>query len=288
MHIIFKVLLILIVPLFGIGTQFLVLPFSTQEMSLGPHPALPGSSPTNPALFTAYEDHPVFGLDRGTWFGDIVLAQFGYNLNRNNFINHLGIKYASITDLEFRKEIPQDDALAQFTSYGLAFDVGTAFARGSQKFGISLSYIQFGIFTEKSTGIGLSFGYARDLKRGLKIGIALNNLGKMGPLNSRSPALPNRFLAGGSKKLVFNEYINILYGSIGYNSITGGNTLYFGNSFNWNRLSINAGLSSSKDIIQSSMGFRLNIQRYAVEYGIRFGPQALGIPQMITLRIILP
>ena len=45
---------------------------------------------------------------------------------------------------------------------------------------------------------------------------------------------------------------------------------------------------SSKDIIQSSMGFRLNIQRYAVEYGIRFGPQALGIPQMITLRVILP
>ena len=40
MRTIFKLLFIFHFPLFGIGTQFLILPFSTQELSLGSHPTI--------------------------------------------------------------------------------------------------------------------------------------------------------------------------------------------------------------------------------------------------------
>ena len=55
------------VPLYGMGTQFMVLPSSAEELSIGSHSTLPGLFSINPALFIASENHPDLSINRGVW-----------------------------------------------------------------------------------------------------------------------------------------------------------------------------------------------------------------------------
>ena len=123
MHLIFSLIIVLSVPLTGMGTQFLVLPSSAEELSMGSHATLPGLFSVNPALFSAPKKYPHFSIDRGTWLGDVTLTHLGYNQNSGNRTTHFGIKYSGLTDLEFRQESPQDDASSRFSAYGLAIDL---------------------------------------------------------------------------------------------------------------------------------------------------------------------
>ena len=75
MHSVSKIILTLLVPLYGMGTQFMVLPSSAEELSIGSHSTLPGLFPINPALFIASENHPDLSINRGVWLGDVVIAQ---------------------------------------------------------------------------------------------------------------------------------------------------------------------------------------------------------------------
>ena len=50
------------VPLSGMGTQFLVLPSSAEELSMGSHATLPGLFPINPALFQRQKNILIFQL----------------------------------------------------------------------------------------------------------------------------------------------------------------------------------------------------------------------------------
>jgi hypothetical protein len=288
MHSVSKIILTFLVPLYGIGTQFMVLPSSADELSIGSHSTLPGLFPINPALFIASENHPNLSINRGVWLGDVVLAQIGYNQAMEKKIIHVGLKYSGLSDLEFRDDIPRDNALAEFSSFGLALDAGVSITRETHKFGLSLSYIHMGLYTEQSKGMGLNLGYVRTFKRGLTMGLALQNLGKMTKLSAESPALPRRFTTGISKQLQFNEYKNTVYGSLEWNPVTSMSKYYFGNQFRWDRLSILAGFSASDSVIESSLGFGLHLNRYQVTYGIKVGSQNLGLPQIVSLKLTLP
>ena len=106
------------------------------------------------------------------------------------------------------------------------------------------------------------------------------------PSNSR-PTLPTRLLAGVSKKITFNQYSNTIYGSVDWN-IYELNKLYFGNSFQWNRFIFDFGFSSSKNVAESSIGIKLAIKKYEIGYGTKFGSQEIGVPKIISLRVLLP
>ena len=147
MHSVFKIILTFLVPLYGLGTQFMVLPSSAEELSIGSHSTLPGLFPINPALFIASENHPDLSINRGVWLGDVVLAQIGYNQAMEKKVIHVGLKYSGLSDLEFRDDIPRDNALAEFSSFGLVMDAGVSIARETHKFGLSLSYIHMGLYT---------------------------------------------------------------------------------------------------------------------------------------------
>ena len=285
MHTVFKVFFFLIYPLFSMGTQFLVLPYSTQELTLGSHAAVSSLSSSNPALFSGFDNKPEFYCDRGYWYGEATIAQFGCNLKSNNNVKHLGIKYSGINDLEFRDEVPQDNALANFSSFGLSFDLGMSLGREKHKFGFLVSLIHFGIYTEESKGIGINLGYAYQLNKDFRLGFVLQNLGVMTSLYSKKPVLPKRLLFGLSKKIYFNKYSNTLLGSFERNSLNNKNKFSFGNSFQWNRLKIHTGFSFSKEVTEASIGCGLMISRYSIDYGIRIGSQGLGIPKIISLRV---
>jgi hypothetical protein len=48
------------------------------------------------------------------------------------------------------------------------------------------------------------------------------------------------------------------------------------------------GLSTSKNVVEYSAGFGINLNRYQITYGIRFGSQNLGVPQIISFQLKLP
>ena len=288
MRSIFSLLIILSVPITGMGTQFLVLPSSAEELSMGSHATLPALFPINPALFSASKKYPHFSINRGSWLGDVTLTHIGYNQAWDNKTTHFGIKYSGLTDIEFRENIPQDNAFSSFSAYGLAMDAGISIDREDQKFGFSISYIDLGLYTERTSGFGLNLGYALDLKNGINIGLAVQNIGRMKTLSSKAPSLPMRLSTGASKLIRSDRFVNNIFGSVEWNSVVAASKIYLGNRFSWNRLDILAGYSTSKEVVESSIGIGLNLNRYHISYGVRIGSQDLGIPKVLSVRLLLP
>jgi len=288
MRSIFSLLIILSVPITGMGTQFLVLPSSAEELSMGSHAVLPALFPINPALFSAPKKYPHFSINRGSWLGDVTLTHIGYNQAWDNKTTHFGIKYSGLTDIEFRENIPQDNAFSSFSAYGLAMDAGISIDREDQKFGFSISYIDLGLYTERTSGFGLNLGYALDLKNGINIGLAVQNIGRMKTLSFKTPSLPMRLSTGASKLIRSDRFVNNIFGSVEWNSVVAASKIYLGNRFSWNRLDILAGYSTSKEVVESSIGIGLNLNRYHISYGVRIGSQDLGIPKVLSVRLLLP
>jgi hypothetical protein len=288
MHSVFKLFLILLFPLYGLGTQFLVLPTHAEELSIGSHPTMSGISSVNPALFSVSLNHPSLSISRGIWLGDVTLTHLGYTQPAKGKTFHFNAKYSGLSDLEFRDAVPVDDALSTFSTYGVSMNGGFSVQREKQKFGISFSYIFMGLYTETTSGFGLNLGYARDIAKGIKLGISIQNLGIMSKLSKEAPSLPTRMIGGVSKKIIFNDYQNTVYCSGEWNQSASTGKFYFGNNFRWDRLSLMGGFSASKNVVESSAGFGINLGQYEITYGIQFGSQNLGTPQILTFQFRLP
>ena len=288
MHSVFKLFLILLLPLYGLGTQFLVLPTHAEELSIGSHPTMSGISSVNPALFSVSLNHPSLSISRGIWLGDVTLTHLGYTQPAKGKTFHFNAKYSGLSDLEFRDAVPVDDALSTFSSYGVSMNSGFSVQREKQKFGISFSYIFMGLYTETTSGFGLNLGYARDIAKGMELGISIQNLGIMSKLSKETPSLPTRMIGGVSKQIIFNDYQNTVYCSGEWNQSASTGKFYFGNNFRWDRLSLMGGFSASENVVESSAGFGLNLGQYEITYGIQFGSQNLGTPQILTFQFQLP
>ena len=288
MHSVFKLFLILLFPLYGLGTQFLILPTDAEELSIGSHPTMSGILSVNPALFSASLNHPGLSISRGIWLGDVTLTHLGYTQPAKGKIFHFNAKYSGLSDLEFRDAVPVDDALATFSSYGVSMNGGFSVQREKQKFGISFSYIFMGLYTETSSGFGLNLGYARDIVKGMKLGISIQNLGIMSKLSEDVPSLPTRMIGGVSKQIIFDNYRNTVYCSGEWNQLATTGKFHFGNNFRWDRISLMGGFSASENVVESSAGFGINLGQYEITYGIQFGSQNLGTPQILTFQFRLP
>ena len=288
MRLIFSFLFSIVIQLQGMGTQMLNLPSSADELSMGSHATLGGLFPINPALYIANEKHPYLSLNRGNWIGDVSLSQIGYNKVGLDKVFHIGIKYSGLTNLEFRGNVPQDDASSNFSVYGLVLDAGVGFKRLNHSYGISISYVQFGLYTEQSKGVSIDLGYSIKLKNGHSIGLVAKNLGGMTKLENNSPSLPKRFCSGISKEFQFKNFKNSIFGSIEWNSLVSEAKVHLGNRFRWNRLNLLAGYSTSNQVVESSVGIGINFDRYQVIYGTRFGSQDLGFPKLLSIRVLMP
>ena len=288
MHSVFKLFLILLFPLYGLGTQFLILPTHAEELSIGSHPTMSGISSVNPALYSASLNHSGLSISRGIWLGDVTLTHLGYTQPAKGKIFHFNAKYSGLSDLEFRDAVPVDDALATFSSYGVSMNGGFSVQREKQKFGISFSYIFMGLYTETSSGFGLNLGYARDIVKGMKLGISIQNLGIMSKLSEDVPSLPTRMIGGVSKQIIFDNYRNTIYCSGEWNQLATTGKFQFGNNFRWDRISLMGGFSASENVVESSAGFGINLGQYEITYGIQFGSQNLGTPQILTFQFRLP
>ena len=287
MHLAFKIYLLILIPIYGSGMQFLSLPTNAIELVVGSHPTILETSQINPALYRASITSPRMTINGGEWFGDVDISQIGYSQSLKKHIWHLGIKYSGVSDLEYRNESPEDDAKSEFSSYGIAIETGISSMQTKKKYGISLSLISFGIYDESSNGLGVNLGYYQDLNKGLAIGASILNIGRMSNFDANRPEMPIRIITGISKNISHLKYSNTLYGSIEKNYVAANFKYYLGNQFNWNRLKIMGGFSTSKDVVETSIGFGINLNVFEISYGIRFGSQQLGTPQILSFNFNL-
>ena len=290
MHLIFRLFLFIIIPLYGLGGQFLTIPFDANEISLGSHPTINQLSYLNPALYSVSSENPSFSCSRGSWLGDVSIASLNYNQNMKGKTFYFGARYSGLSDLEFRGEKPQDEPLAYFSSYGLSLKSGFSVKRENIKYGIALSYVSMGIYTNISSGFCMEFGSLINLKKDFRLGFSIQNIGKMSLLNDDSPKLPQRYLIGVSKLFNFLNVNNIIYNSMEVNNISQSLKYKYtiGNKFSWRQLDILNGVSFSKNSNSISVGLGLNFKKYDITYGINIGSHNIAVPHVISLRFDMP
>ena len=126
------------------------------------------------------------------------------------------------------------------------------------------------------------------MKNGYSIGIVAKNFGMMTKLENDTPILPMRFSSGISKDFQFKNFRNTAFGSVEWNSIVSEAKVYLGNRFSWNRFSMLAGYSMSKKVTESSFGIGINMNRYQITYGTKFGTQNIGFPKLLSIKVSMP
>ena len=290
MHLTFKIYFLLSLSLYGIGTQFLVTPYNANELSVGSHPTYLALVNLNPALYSEEKKNSSLLVNRGSWVGDVSLSSLGYIQKVNDKTFYFGARYSALSDLEFRGEKPEDEPLGYFTSHGLSFKSGISLNRNNKTYGFSISYVSMGIYTESSSGIGLGFGYLAKLKKGVNLGISIQNIGKMSVLDNEAPQLPLRVLIGPSKLFNLLMFSSTVYTSAELNSLNSNiNYKYnLGNKLTWKQIDILSGFSISERVNYVSLGLNLKLKKYEISYGININSQSLGEPQILSLKFQLP
>ncbi|MAJ33063.1 MAG: hypothetical protein CMF95_00700 [Candidatus Marinimicrobia bacterium] len=290
MHLTFKIYFLLSLSLYGIGTQFLVTPYNANELSVGSHPTYLALVNLNPALYSQEKKNSSLMVNRGSWVGDVSLSSLGYIQKVNDKTFYFGARYSALSDLEFRGEKPEDEPLGYFTSHGLSFKSGISLNRNNKAYGFSISYVSMGIYTESSSGIGLGFGYLAKLKKGVNLGISIQNIGKMSVLDNEAPQLPLRVLIGSSKLFNLLMFSSTVYTSAELNSLNSKiNYKYnLGNKLTWKQIDILSGFSISERVNYVSLGLNLKLKKYEISYGININSQSLGEPQILSLKFQLP
>ena len=290
MHLIFKIYFLLSLSLYGLGTQFLVTPYNANELSIGSQPTYLEQSSLNPALYSEQKNNSSLMFNRGIWIGDVSLSSLDYIQKINDKTFYFGTRYSALSDLEFRGEKPEDQPLGYFTSHGLSFKSGLSLSKNNKTYGFSISYVSMGIYTESSSGIGLGFGYLVKFRKGLNLGVSLQNIGKMSSLYNKAPQLPLRFLIGTSKLFNLSSFSNVVYTSAELNSLNSNINykLNLGNKLTWKQVDFLSGISMSERVNYISFGLNLNLKKYEISYGININSQSLGEPQIISLKFQLP
>jgi hypothetical protein len=289
MPLVFKFLLyFLSLPIFGIGTKFLMLPSSVEQLTIGDHSTLEGAIPINPALFSAQNKQSNLLINRGVWIGDVNIMNIAFNQTLGEKVFHFGVNYSGLTGFEYREERPVDLPLSYFSSYGVSVKSGLSLSADKNKFGLSLSYIKIATEVEEANGFGLNFGYVHNFSSDFNIGVSIENIGKMNKLISEEVKLPQRRLTTLSKKVTLNNSFSTIYGSIDWGKGKVKNKYCIGNSFSWKNSNLFSGFVISDNSTEASIGFSVLVNSVKVGYGVRFGSQKLGNPYLISLDILLP
>lgn len=263
--------------MFGIGTQFLSIPRNATELIIG----------INPVLNNIYS-RPVISASYGNWLAGINISSFGYN--RGAFGGTLGfdVRYAALNDLELRSDRPTDDPLAVFGATAIALD-GTYIRQ--TKIGLldtKFRYIAMQLFDQSATGFAMDIGLQHNINDRLNVGFTILNIGKMSEVYQEKSQLPIRIIVGSSYAFKINNMNNSFLFALEKSSMVEKMILRIGEIINWNKLQLLIGTQFSKKVASVSGGVGIKLGAYNIKYGIQFGSQSLGIPQMLDLSLILP
>jgi len=280
MRLIFKIITTIIFfqsLIFGIGTQFLSIPQNAREVVIG----------INPALIN-FTKKPILSASYGNWLAGIKVSSFGYNRSAFGGVIGFNVRYVALNDLELRTDRPTDEALSVFGVTALAFDGNYRQQTAIGLLSTKLRYISMQLLDETATGFAIDIGLQHNINDKLNVGFTVLNLGSMSALNVEKPKLPVRMIGGSSYDFPIKEIDNSLFIALEKSSIVDGIIFRVGEVTHWNKLQFLIGAQFSKEVASISGGIGIRLGIYNMKYGIQFGSQSLGIPQMLGVSVILP
>ena len=272
----------------ALGTNFLNFSENANDLALGRHPAIGGSSVVNPSLIRQHHESPIFFINSGNWYGDISISGLNYVHKVGNYNNRLFLKQAEINDLEFRGSEPSDDPNTMFSAYGFQLGSGFSIKNDLGDFGVSISYLSIGIYDQNSKGFIIDLGYSKLLLNGWNMGLSVLNLGHITKLYQEVPKLPTLFLIGGSKSFKSIKISNKFYTTAEYSILDDIWKLKLGLDSGLEKIKILTGYSIDKHSAAFSFGGGISSGRFGVTYAIKFGSQKIGNPKVLSLSYLLP
>ena len=272
----------------ALGTNFLNFSENANDLALGRHPSIGGSSVVNPSLIKQHHESPIFFINSGSWYGDISISGLNYIHKVGNYNNRLFLKQAEINDLEFRGSEPSDDPNAMFSAYGFQLGSGFSIKNDLGDFGLSISYLSIGIYDQNSMGFIIDLGYSKLLLNGWNMGLSVLNLGHITKLYQEVPKLPTLFLIGGSKSFKSIKISNKFYTTAEYSILDDIWKLKLGLDSGLEKIKILTGYSIDKHSAAFSFGGGISSGRFGITYAIKFGSQKIGNPKVLSLSYILP
>ncbi|MFQ6613477.1 MAG: hypothetical protein ACE5D1_01415 [Fidelibacterota bacterium] len=272
----------------GIGTDFLSVPVSVDELALRPNPVLGRQITSNPALAPAYHNSPVITLASGPWLGGARSTLLGYGWGRKSWTARTQVRYVGLEGLELRTDRPTDNPVAEYGAYGVSGDQVLATDRSGYRLGVAVHWIWMQLYDRNSVGGALDLGLRKRVSPQIQWGVSLLNVGRVSPFQTGKTTLPMRLLTGGSYRFKTGAVLNTLALSGEWSSHVTGMILTVSNEVTWKQLRVLFGSQISREVTVISAGLTLRTGRFELGYAFQAGSQGLGLPQTIELSTRLP
>lgn len=283
MRLIFRLfVLVLSVPLFAVGTQFLSVPGSALEMSSLNILWL------NPAISASMSSRPTIGISYGFWLAESRAFTFQLRGNTGTGSAALRMRYLGFNDLELRTNRPTDDPLANFSAFGATLETVYNRMLGSTRIGLGFKVLRTQVYTSNSTGWAVDLGAERRIGTNFSLGLSLLNLGRMSIMEEERPTLPLRSLIN----VGYNYTLREMRGRVTVVGETSSHVkgLIFGvgNELHYKNLAGRFTFRSSGEVQTFSGGVALQFGIYQICYSLQMGNQFLGYPQLMDVSVRLP
>ena len=273
---------------FGLGTQFLSVPFNAIDLAFGCNPLLGKVTLNNPALLTASPQGINLHMSYGSWLSNVSASSFALASQFSRGTIGLQLRHMGLNDLELRTTTPTDYPIATFGSSALSIDGSYSQSFGGLKAGASLKYIFVQLHTEKITGYAVDAGITHSISKNIQMGVSALNLGIMNKSDTYNQSLPMRLLSAISYQFSRSKWDHTVCISAEKSSFVNGPIFGVANETRYNKLDIRFGSHFSDKVTIFSGGFGIRLGILDLHYGIQVGSQHLGIPQMIDLSLRLP
>jgi len=273
---------------FGLGTQFLSVPFNAIDLAFGCNPLLGKVTLNNPALLAASPQGINLHMSYGSWLSNVSASSFALASKLNRGTIGLQLRHMGLNDLELRTTTPTDYPIATFGSSALSIDGSYSQSFGGLKVGASLKYIFVQLHTEKITGYAVDAGITHSISKNIQMGVSALNLGMMNQSDAYNQSLPMRLLSAISYQFSRSKWDHTVCFSAEKSSFVNGPIFGVANETRYNKLDIRLGSHFSDKVTVFSGGFGIRLGILDLHYGIQVGSQHLGIPQMIDLSLRLP
>ena len=273
---------------FGLGTQFLSVPFNAIDLAFGCNPLLGKVTLNNPALLTASPQGINLHMSYGSWLSNVSASSFALASKFSRGTIGLQLRHMGLNDLELRTTTPTDYPIATFGSSALSIDCSYSQSFGGLKAGASLKYIFVQLHTEKITGYAVDAGITHSISKNIQMGVSALNLGIMNKSDTYNQSLPMRLLSAISYQFSRSKWDHTVCISAEKSSFVNGPIFGVANETRYNKLDIRFGSHFSDKVTIFSGGFGIRLGILDLHYGIQVGSQHLGIPQMIDLSLRFP
>ena len=281
-------------PLYGIGTSFLNVPFTPRQLALGGAGTALWGDPSlfrlNPALVVQKVPATEVFFGYNAWLAgarghSVVAVQpfMGGTLG-------LGLRSLTISDLELRTARPTDDPLSSFTTSGTA--VEAAWGKGNDKIrlGGTLRWLQMESYIYASTGVAFDVGAIASFLDGrLTAGASLRNSGQMLAFKEMAPSLPTTASVGlVFKPILKGSLISTIAALTVESSDAYGSVIRVGGETGVKDFTLTGGVRIGEEVTSYAGGVTFRARVISVGYGFEVASHGLGIPHLLQVQLTLP